>query len=276
MFNRLLPLLFLFLTPFAFGQKITIQGSDTLILLGQRLSQLYKRHDANATFAVKGGGAGQALVSVDVVQDVTSSSRRAFQFAVGVQGIAVYVNKNNPVNDLTLTQLRGIFLGEITNWKALGGPDSPILLFAGESTTGTLDYFERNILKGKEPYPFVGKANSKDLVDIIAVTPNGIGYSSLRYSPEVKTVAIKLGPTSLPVVPSSETIRNRTYPISRYVYWTLAKQPSGDLADFCVWVMSQEGQTVVESVGFEPLLPHDRSRALAVMGLQKVEVAAGK
>src|SRR5258708_5587155 len=169
MLNRLLPLLFLFLTPFTFGQKITIQGSDTLILLGQRLSQLYKRHDANPTFAVKGGGAGQAFASlgsdVDVVQDTGSSSKRTFQFTVGVQGIAVYVNKKNPVNDLTLTQLRAIFLGEITNWKALGGPDSTILLFAGESTTGTLDYFQESILKGKEPYPFVGKANAKDLVD---------------------------------------------------------------------------------------------------------------
>lgn len=280
MIKKSLFLLFLFLAPLAFGQTVTIQGSDTLILLGQRLSQQYKRHNRNADFAVKGGGAASAFASlgsgVDIAQDDSSGTKRQFHVAVAVQGIAVYVNRSNPVNSLTLAQLRGVFLGEITNWKALGGPDAPIMLFAGESTTGILDYFQESILRDKEPYPFVGKANAKDLVDTIAATPNSIGYSSLRYSPEVKTVALKLGPSSLSVLPSSETIRNRKYPISRYIYWTLAKQPTGHLADFCTWVMSQEGQTVVESVGFEPLLPHDRKRALASLGLNKVEVAAGK
>jgi phosphate transport system substrate-binding protein len=280
MIRKSLSLLILFLAQFAFGQKITIQGSDTLILLGQRLSQQYKRHDRGLDFAVKGGGATPAFASlgsgVDIAQDDTNANKRQFQVAVAVQGIAVYVNKNNPVNALTLAQLRSIFLGEITNWRVLGGPDAPIVLFAGESTTGILDYFQERVLQGKEPYPFVGKSNAKDLADTIAATPNGIDYSSLRYSPEVKTIAIKLGPSSLAIGPSSETIRNRTYPISRYIYWTLAKQPSGNLSEFCSWVMSQEGQTVVESVGFEPLLTRDRQRALANLGLNKTEVVAGK
>ena len=269
--KKKLLLLFVFLAPMSFAQTITIQGADTLILLGQRLSQLYKRHDLNASFLVKGGGASAAFTAlgsgVDVVQSTNSMAKHPYQVAVGVQGIAVYVNKGNPIHELTLAQLRSIFLGEITNWKALGGPDAPISLFAGESTTGTLDFFQASVLKGMEPYPFVGKANSKDLVDVIAATPNGIGYSSLRYSPEVKAVAIKTGPSSLAITPSSETIRNRAYPISRYVYWTLSGRPTNKLADLCQWLMSQQGQTVVESVGFEPLLPRDRSHALATLGL---------
>ncbi len=264
----------------SFGQQVNLGGSDTLILLGQRLSQQYQRAVSGAKISVRGGGTEQAYSqlgsSLQIVQDESAAPKFPLHVAIAVQGIAVYVNKSNSVNELTLAQLRSIFMGEITNWKEVGGLDKAIVLYAGESSTGTLAYFQHSVLRGEEPYPFVGKANAKDLVDVIASTSNAIGYSSLRYSPEVKTLGIKIGRTSLAVVPTSETIRTREYPISRYIYWTFATKPKGKQQDFVQWAMSQLGQTVVESVGFEPLLPVDRKRALAALGVNDVELAADK
>jgi phosphate transport system substrate-binding protein len=276
----LAPIAFLFFSSVVFAQPVTISGSDTMILLGQRLSQQYERRNPGTKMVIRGGGAENAFRSlgsgVDIVQDEAQSTKFPVRVALGVQGIAVYVNKANPVNDLTISQLRAIFMGEIKNWKEVGGLDKPILLYAGESSTGTLAFFQQAILQGEEPYPFEGKANSKDLVDVIAANPNAIGYASLRYSPQVKVLGIKSGRTSLAVAATDETIRRHEYPISRYVYWHLSGKPTGTLLSFTQWTMSQEGQTVVESVGFEPLLPMDRKRALAKFGVANIEIAAGK
>ena len=173
------------------------------------------------------------------------------------------MNNRNPVSQLTLDQLKGIFLGEITNWKQLRGPDKRILLYAGESSTGVLPYFQQVILHDAEPYPFEGKASAKELVDTIAAQPDAIGYSSIYPTNNVKTVRIKAGGSGPAVEASIENIRTRKYPISRYVYWSLASKPTGEVKDFCEWVLSRDGQLVVESVGFEPLTPLDRSAGLA-------------
>ena len=207
--------LFLFLSCSAvLAQQINIAGSNTLILLGQRLSQQYKYHAPDAKFSIHVGRIGIGI----------------FQSRIGHRCCA----------------------------RRRSFCQSP--------------YPQEAVLRGEEPYPFVGKNNPKELADVIAATPNGIGYSSLRYAPEVKTVGIKLGQASVPVLPTSQTIRSREYPISRYIYWHFARKPTGELRAFTEWAMSQEGQTVVESIGFEPLLPSDRKLSLVALGLGGTEL----
>jgi phosphate transport system substrate-binding protein len=258
-------------------EKIRIGGSDTLILLGQRLNQQYSTHHS-AKFNIVGGGVANAKDALakgrlDIVQAEGTPSG-PISFPVGVQGIVIYVNKTNPVAALTIAQVRSIFLGEITNWKQLGGPDKPIVLYAGESSTGMESYFDESVLRGQEPYPFTGKANTHALLETLANDPGGIGYSSLDVGDGVHTIGIKLGAASVPVEPDSTSIRNRTYPISRYVYWTVSEKPTGGLQSFCAWVFSPEGQLVVEGVGFQPLLPDQRKQGLAKLGVKPSVLSA--
>jgi phosphate transport system substrate-binding protein len=253
-------------------QQLSIRGSDTLIYLGQRFAAMYARSSPDTRIVVQGGGSETALNAVlakqaDVAQfegePPTSGSSNLVSFRAGVQAVVIYVNESNPVRELTLGQVRSIFLGEITNWKALGGPDATILLYAGESTTGILAYFQDSILHGKEPYPFVGKSNAMELLGEIASHPQAIGYGSLASARGVRAVGIKFGPTSVAVQPTGDTIRSRQYPIARYVSWAVPRRRDSALDALCHWVLSSEGQLVVEAAGFEPLLPAERTHALA-------------
>jgi len=259
----------LFLCCDAFAQQdIEIRGSETLIYLGQRVSSLYQKDPNASPLRVLGGGIPKTLSPNEIAQwEGTSANPQSrgsehIVFPVGIQTVVIYVHRSNAVRALTLSQVRKIFLGEITNWKELGGQDSTILLYAGESSTGTLAYFQDALLHGDEPYPFVGKSNTKDLLNEIAQRPDSIGYGSLDSNPEVATVSIKVGPTSLPVEPTRDNIRSRQYPITRYIYWAVSNKAGSSAVTLCHWVLSPTGQLVVESVGFEPLLPSDRSAGL--------------
>ena len=263
----------LFICAFANAQqRIVIRGSETLIYLGQRFAGMYQRTHSGSAFEIHGGGIDQALRSlsscgaeVAQVEGAIPQGRRrdAVTFPVGVQAIVVYVNASNSIRRLTLAQLRSIFLGETTNWKALGGADRTIHLYAGESTTGILDYFQEFLLGGQEPYPFYGKNNTKALLEEIAAHPEGIGYGSLDSRAGVRIIAIAKGANSGAVVPSADTIRSRRYPITRFVTWMVPRESTKAVREFCAWLLSSEGQLVVEAAGFQPLLPADRAAGLA-------------
>jgi phosphate transport system substrate-binding protein len=247
---------------------IHIQGAPTLILLSQRWAQIYSQKRPQAKIVIQGGDLQAAMKSLasehmTVVQTEGAATGSGISFPVGVEGIAVYVNQSNPVSQLTLEQLKGIFLGNITNWKQVGGGDSRIVLYAGESSTGVLPYFQEVVLHDAEPYPFEGKASAKELVDAIATHSEAIGYSSIYPTAKVKVLRIKTVSASPGVDATIENIRTGKYPICRYVYWHLAGKPTGELKTFVEWVLSSEGQLVVESVGYEPLTAADRARGLA-------------
>jgi phosphate transport system substrate-binding protein len=251
------------------AQNVVIRGSDTMILLGQRCSQGFNRKSQQANFTIQGGGtkAGMEALTAgkaDIVQseNAVSSAENMIKLPVGIQAAVVYVNRGNPIIELSTSQLRAIFMGEIQNWKQVGGKDEPILLFAGESSTGILSYFQESVLKGEEPYPFVGKSSTKALLETIAATPNGIGYAAPGFDPGTKQLRIKSG-AAAGVEPSLDNIRGRLYPLTRYVYWYIRPNRDARTSEFLRWLFSSEGQITVESVGFEPLLPNDRAQALA-------------
>jgi phosphate transport system substrate-binding protein len=136
-------------------QNLQIKGTETSIYLGQRVSNLYQKDAGTSSLQVVGGGVPQVISPGQIAQweGNKAQSNRQVVFPVSVQAIVIYVNRSNPVWELTLAEVRKIFLGEITNWKQLGGADNTILLYAGESSTGTLAYFQDSILRGEEPYP---------------------------------------------------------------------------------------------------------------------------
>jgi phosphate transport system substrate-binding protein len=255
-----------------------IGGSDTLIYLGQRFAEQYHTKRPDQQFRVVGRRVGaSANDDLDVLQiEGSAPSGKRTMFAIAVQSLVVYVNKANPVKELTVAQVRSIFLGNILNWKELGGPDRTITLYAGESTTGNLAFFQDAILHGEEPYPFVGKSNTKALLEVISSDAAAIGYGTIDVNPGVRALSIKAGPTSAAVEPSIPNIRFREYPITRHINWAVSPTASREVKDLCAWVLSSEGQLVTEGAGFQPLLPEERSAGLSRLGIKELGTVAAR
>lgn len=262
---------FLFLVSPVSAQPSRIGGADTLIFLGQRFVEQYQAKRPDLHFRVFGKDESASLAdSLDILQiEGSAPAGNRLKFPIAVQSVVLYVNVANPVRELSVTQVRSIFLGRITNWKELGGPDRTITLYAGESTTGTLPFFQDAVLHGEEPYPFEGKSNTHALLEVIASNPDAIGYGTVDSHPGVRAMAIKAGPTSVAVEPTIQNIRSQQYPITRHIYWATTPNASRAVKDLCAWVLSSDGQIVAEAAGFEPLLPEERSAGLVRLGLKE-------
>jgi phosphate transport system substrate-binding protein len=141
-----------------------IGGSYSLIYLGQRFTEQYRAKHPDAQFTVQGGGSiASKAADLDIVQvEGSGPMGKRLAFPIAIHEIVIYVNKANPVPELSMGQVRSIFLGQITNWKELGGPDRRINLFAGESTTGNTGIFPGGrpawgralSLRGQKQYSF--------------------------------------------------------------------------------------------------------------------------
>jgi phosphate transport system substrate-binding protein len=262
----------------AFCQEtIQVQGPDTLILLVQKLNQLYQRQQPQVTIKVHGGNVRSAVPlllkgDVDVLQSrgvlaPDASRPDIFGVPVGAEGIVIYVHESNLLNELTIAQVRSIYTGEITNWKQLGGPDQRITLYGGESTSGVEQFFSEAVLHGAESFGYEGKTSTKELLAIVAAHPGAIGFAGFGLAPHVKPLRIRAASGSAAVEPSIANIRSLKYPISRYIYWYFAHRPQGSVKGFCTWMFSSEGQLVVEGVGFQPLDAQERLAGLQKLGL---------
>jgi len=202
------------------SKPIQVDGSETMILFGQKCAGLYKK-EAPVEVTVRGGVVANAFKSMtDGKVDIVQSDRPVAGhngIPIGVHSIVVYVNNANSVSELSMAQLKGIFLGKIKNWKEVGGADQAIALFAGESTSGILDFFQEIVLGGEEPYPFWGKSTPKELIETVAVDKSAIGYTNFTETKQVKRLKIK-GANAIAVEPTLENIRSLKYPIARNVF----------------------------------------------------------
>src|SRR5260370_2285551 len=162
-----------------FAQATRIGGSYSLIYLGQRFTEEYRAKPPDAQFTVRGGGSiASKAADLDIVQvEGSGPMGKRLAFPIAIREIVIYVNQANPVRELSMGQVRSIFLGQITNWKELGGPDRKINLFAGESTTGTLAFFQEAVLNWEEPYPFKAKNTTHSLLYSLTSIPSSLAYA---------------------------------------------------------------------------------------------------
>lgn len=257
------------------AQRVFVRGSDTMLILNQRWSEVYAKVNPRISVVVSGGGSAigiEAFTSGET--DICASSRPmrksevdrarergivANEIPVAIDGLAVVVNASNPVQSLTLDQLRRIYLGEITNWSQVGGPNLPIVVFSRDSYSGTYDFFRQKVLRnrnwgaGVRFLPSTG-AESRE----VARTPGGIAYGGVAYfknRPEVKIVPISPRAGEPPVYPDEKNVRSKRYPIWRYLYFYTNGKPRGAVKEFNDWVLSPDGQRVAEEVGYYSLRP---------------------
>ena len=273
-------------------RNVTVKGSDTLVILGQRWAEVYMQKNPGVSIQVTGGGSGTGLAAlINGTTDVAEASRPmkdkeianlkakrgkdALELPVAVDGLAVYVHESNPVSELSLAQLKAIYTGAVKSWKEVGGKDERILLYSRENNSGTYVYFKEHVLEDADYYPTAQTLpGTAAVINAVAKDPRGIGYGGIAYGKGIKHLRVKKDANSPGVEPSMENVLSAQYPISRHLYWYLAGPPAGDLLAFAQWVVSKEGQEVVEKVGYYPLNENDRLAAAAKLDAGKAKTTA--
>jgi phosphate transport system substrate-binding protein len=256
----------------ASGKKtITIKGSDTMVILAQRWAEKYMEKHPDVTVQVTGGGSGVGISALlNGTTDIADASRTmkksemeklksrysslGYETKAAKDGITLYVNETNPVSELSIDMIKGIYLGEITNWKDVGGPDQKIILYGRENSSGTYVYFRDNVLDGKDYSPTMQSLpGTAAVVNAVAKDKIGIGYGGAAYAKGVKIVKVKKDANSPAYEPTPETIKQGQYPITRYLYMYTRAKPTGDMKDYIDWTLSDEGQAIVTAVGYFPV-----------------------
>ena len=261
----------------AAGGSLQIKGSDTMISLGQAWAEAFMKKNPAAMVAVTGGGSGTGIAAlINGTCDVAESSRSMKpaemvqakskgitpkEFKVALDGIAVVVNPKNPVSRLSFEELRGIFMGSLTDWKQVGGKPGQIVVLSREVNSGTHIYFKEHILRrGKEkgPEEFAPTAllmsSSQAIADEVAENPNAIGYYGMGYiSPKQTVIAVAKEEQGRYVKPSIEDVRKGRYPISRPLFWYTKGEPQGTVKAMLDFVFSKEGQEIVSQLDFVPV-----------------------
>jgi phosphate transport system substrate-binding protein len=169
-------------------------------------------------------------------------------------GLAIYLNTANPVQELTLAQLKDIYSGRVTNWKAVGGPDAKIILYSRENNSGTYVYFKDNVLEG-EDYSASAQnmPGTAAVVNAVAKDKNGIGYGGDAYGKGIKFAKVKKDASSPAYEPTAQNVKSGDYPITRFLYMYTRSKPTGALKDYIDWMLSSEGQELVTKVGYYPV-----------------------
>lgn len=250
--------------------RITIKGSDTMVILVQRWTEVFP-DKTNVEFQVTGGGSGTGIAAlINGTTDICSSSRpikkdevaqlekkfgyKGLEIRVAMDGLAIYVHKSNPVKQLTMEQVKNIFTGKVTNWKDVGGANKPILLYSRENNSGTYEFFKEHVLN-KQDFAASAQhmAGTAALINAISKDPNGIGFGGSAYAKNVKALPIAKDAASKAIAANVASIHSGEYPISRFLYFYLSRKPDGNVKKFIDWVISASGQKVVSEVGYYPI-----------------------
>lgn len=288
---RILPLLLCLCTLFAGCSTNSVQsqssdsstvylqnkGSDTIVNLALAWAERYQTVRPDVSISVTGGGSGTGITSlINGTVDIANASRQItadeikaaeangiqpVEHVIARDAIAVIVNPENPVDELTLDQISQIYRGTITNWKEVGGEDRPIVRLSRETNSGTHVYFLEAVVR-------LGNKNDKALFTPLTLllpssegiitevrdNPNAIGYDGLGYvTPEVKVLAVSPGGDKPYVLPSIESVNNQSYPIARDLYMYSKKDSSQAVLDYLQWTLSPEAQQIVSDLGFVPI-----------------------
>jgi phosphate transport system substrate-binding protein len=247
----------------ASATTVKMAGSTTVLPIAQAVAEtLANKYDIE----VSGGGSSVGIASLlDGTTDIADHSRPIkpseykkavengiypFTFHIANDAVAVIVHPSNPVNNLTLAQLKDIYTGKITDWKQVGGKDAPIAVVSRDSSSGTFETWEKIVMKGE---PVTSNAifttSNADVANEISRNPNAIGYVGLAYvSPQLKAVRVNGMKATM------EAAINYTYPIVRPLFMSTNGFPApGPVRDVILFILSDAGQKIVKEEGYAPI-----------------------
>jgi len=245
--------------------KLVLEGSTTVLPIAQPEAEAFMAKNADISVTVRGGGSGVGVASLmDSTCDIANSSRpikggeiqKALSKGVdpkgsviAMDGIAVVVNPSNGVKNLTKKQVKDIYTGNISDWAQVGGAAGKIVVVSRDTSSGTYEAFGALAIDGaKVRGDALLQASNQAIATTVGTTPAAIGYIGLGYLTEkVKAVTVN------GVECKKENVLNNSYPYSRPLYMYTNGKPEGAKKTFIDFVLSAEGQKIVEESGFVPL-----------------------
>jgi phosphate transport system substrate-binding protein len=252
------------------NKPVTIKGSDTMVILGQRLAESYMAAKPGTVVQVNGGGSGTGIAAlINGTVDLAMASRPmkdeekaqakqargadVVEHPVALDGLAVFVHSSNPVKEMTIAQVKDIFQGKVTNWSQVGGPNAPMVLYGRESSSGTYDYFREHVLNKEDFAPRVQTLQgTAAIINAVGHDRNGIGYGGIAYAKDVK--ALPVSSEGKPAVaPSEQTVADGSYPLSRKLFFYYPANAPERVTAFAQWSVTPEAQALVKKVGYFPL-----------------------
>ena len=259
------------------------KGSDTIVNLALAWAEKYQAEHPEVRISVTGGGSGTGIASlINKTVDIANASRQIkdeevaeaksngvepVEHIIARDAIAVIVNPENPVSQLTLKQISDIYSGKITNWSEVGGEDRPIVRLSRETNSGTHVYFLETVLRlgNKDDKTLFSMdtlllPSSEGIVAEVRQNPNALGYDGLGYVPkDLKMIAIAKEAGGAYVLPSIATVNDKSYPIARDLYMYTNGEPTGVVKTYLDWILSSEAQQIVADLGFVPVSPDSSS-----------------
>jgi phosphate transport system substrate-binding protein len=259
------------------GTYIENKGSDTIVNLALAWAEKYQAEHPEVRISVTGGGSGTGIAAlINKTVDIANASRKIKQeeldeaksngvdpveHIIARDAIAVIVNPENPVSELTLKQISDIYSGKITNWQEVGGEDRPIVRLSRETNSGTHVYFLETVLRlgSKEDKTLFSMdtlllPSSEGIIAEVRQNPNAIGYDGLGYVPkDLKMIAIAKEAGGAYVLPSIATVNDKSYAVARDLYMYTNGEPTGIVKEYLDWILSDEAQQIVADLGFVPV-----------------------
>lgn len=253
------------------SKPLSIKGSDTMVIMTQRLAEAYMQANQGKVVQVNGGGSGTGIAAlINGTVDLAQASRpmkdeekqkveqgrgaKVVETPVALDSLAVFVSGSNNVKELTIAQVADIFRGKITDWKDLGGTPGKIVLYGRESSSGTYDYFKEHVLQ-KEDFASAVQTlqGTAAIVNAVGSDPNGIGYGGIAYAKNIRLVGLKKDASSPAVAPSEATVADGSYPLSRKLYFYSLENAPEKVTSFVQWCLTPDAQELVKKAGYFPL-----------------------
>jgi len=246
---------------------LQVNGSTTVAPVAQAWAEEFNEKHPNVDVIVTGTGSGDGIAAlINGTTEIAMASREMKdqernqingtpkELIVGRDGLAVIVHPDNPVNSLSMAQIKDIFTGKVTNWKDVGGQDAPIIVYTRDTSSGTYGFFKEFVLE-KEDYIKSARATASNaaMVKSVAGEETAIGYSGLAFLNEgIKGLAVSQEGAE-PVAPSMETVKAGEYPIVGDLIMYTIGEPEGLAKEYLDFGFSSEGQAIVEDVGYLPV-----------------------
>lgn len=246
-------------------ETLSIPGSTTVLPIASACAEAFMDAHPDVDVQVSGGGSGagikamgEKVVSLAMAsRELKDEEKTAYPdlqtVAVAKDGIAVIINPENPVEALTLSQIKDIYTGTVAGWQDVGGETAKIEIIGRDSASGTREFFFEKVLHKEDFTKFMLEKNSNGAVQqYVSQTPTAIGYVGMGFEDGVKIIEIK-GDDGKNSKPSVETVKSGAYPLSRELFFVTAGEPEGLVKEFLDFVLSAEGQKIVEEQGFVSL-----------------------
>jgi phosphate transport system substrate-binding protein len=250
----------------AIAGSLVINGSTTVLPIAQKVSEAYMQQNPDVKISISGGGSGEGIKAlVDGTTDIANSSRfmkdeevklamgkniYPVPFAIAYDCIVPVIHPTNNMSNITMEQLKSIYMGTVRNWKEIGGADGPIVVISRDTSSGTYEVWEEKVMNKERVFPrALLQASSGAIVQAVSKNKNAIGYIGIGYiNKDIKPLSVN------GIKGSVETTLSGAYPISRPLYMFTAGWPKGDILNFINFVLNPgKGQKYVSDAGFVPL-----------------------